>query len=67
MNSDSRELRSTSEQVVAVSPRTKNSKRLANATENYFKSLTSEAAAEENAIARTLRFTANGLDAALRD
>lgn len=57
-NSDSRELRSTAEQFVAASRKAKNRKRLAKATEEYFKSLSSEAVTEENAIAQSLKFTA---------
>ncbi len=60
--SDSRKARSTSERVAAASPGTKHRKRLSEATENYFKSLNSEAAAEENDIARNLMSAAEDLD-----
>ncbi len=60
--SDSRKARSTSEQVAAVSLGTKHRKRLSKAAESYFKSLNSEAAAEENDIARNLMSAAEDLD-----
>lgn len=60
--SDYRKARSTSEQIAAVSPGTKHHKRLWGATENYFKLLNSEAAAEENDIARNLMSAAEDLD-----
>ena len=51
----------------ATSRKAKNRKRLAKATEEYFKTLSAEAAAEENEIAQSLSFTAECLNEDLED